>query len=191
MLLDKNGKLFGLFNLVDVAVMLFLAFAIGAGVYSFRENHASQTTLTVTVKAEHLSNDLAYTLSTFDGDFSDTNGNVVGSVRSVQVKQETQWEVPTYPPMTEPPAEPATTPAASETLEETSPAWDLSPIEVPIPDAFDVSITLTCTGTETHDLFRLASGDPVAVGDVLTLTGGGNRIQVTVTGVTSNSDATD
>lgn len=33
MILDENGKLFGIISLLDLAVLLFLVFAVGASIY--------------------------------------------------------------------------------------------------------------------------------------------------------------
>lgn len=188
MLLDKNGKVFGVISLIDTAILLFFIFAVGAGIYSFRDNHAPQTPLTVTVLAEDVSEEVSQTLTEYTGEYTDAQGKTIGTVQNAEAKQETQWVTPTAPPLDIDQAEASSrateAPADAETED---PLATPAPVEIPVDDSFDVTLTLSCPGREEDDFYRLSNGTAIAPGDLMILTGGGERIQVTVTEVLTQS----
>ena len=190
MLLDKNGKLFGKISLIDVAILLFLVFAIGAGAIHVQKNQAPDSYLTVTVIVNDVSEDIANTLSAYTGEYTDAQGSVIGTSVSAHAEQEVTWELPTESPTdtesitpeaTETPTEPANVELSESSDKTATEAPAL--VAIPIPDSFDVTIFLSCPGKEDTDFFRLSNGKPIAVGDLLILTGGETRIQVTVSDV--------
>ena len=183
MLLDKNGKVFGLISIIDAAILLFFVFAVGAGAYSFRENRSASENLTVTVLAEDVSEEVSSILTAYRGEYTDAQGDSVGTVISVDSRQETEWVTPSDPPPdSEKPRTFSPTPAPTDPEAEDPPATP-APVEVPVEDSYDVTIALSCPGYESNDFFLLAKGTAIAPGDLLILSGGGERVQVTVTGV--------
>ena len=185
MLLDKNGKLFGVISLVDTAILIFFIFAIGAGIYSLRENHSSAERLTVTVFAEDVTSEVAASLADYRGEYTDAQGNVMGTQVSADARQETVWITPTEDPgATEDPSA-STPPPTADSAHSENAENEAAPkeVEVPVDNSFDVTIALSCPGREEDNYFLLSNGTAIAAGDLLILSGNGVRIQVTVTDV--------
>lgn len=170
MLLDKNGKLLGKISLIDIAIVLFLVFAIGAGAIHLQKNQEPEVLLSVTVTATDVTNEIAALLRSYTGEYTDAQGAIIGKAEYAYAEQEVPTEIPVTDHLPEDGAEPAM---------------------VPAPDSYLLTITLSCPGSEDDAFFRLRSGNPVAVGDRLILTGGGTRIQVTVSDITVKSTATN
>lgn len=198
MLLDKNGKLFGRISFIDIAIVLFLVFAIGAGANHVQKNQTPDSFLAVTVTVNDVSAKVANALCAYTGEYTDAQGSIIGTAVSAHAEQEVTWEFPTDAPsdidetMPETVASPENTadaefPDSSENAEFDESAL----VAVPVPDSFDVTIELSCPGREDADFFRLSSGKPIAVGDLLVLTGGDTRVQVAVRSVALKSPTAD
>ncbi len=165
-MLDKQGKLFGLISLLDMAVLLFLIFVIGASIYSATETSADQK-LSVTVSAPHLKEDVAVSLAAYRGEFTDADGNRYRVEKTGDALQDTQSVLPDE-----------TAPTASPSEEPTP-----SPTEAPIPDSFHLTLYLSTVGEEGEEYYKKADGKPISPGDTLILEGADTRIRMTVSAI--------